>query len=127
MNPEQYETKVRHLRAVVWWGDVAWVSALVDHDLVSQGRTPSESLRSLSSAAHMMVAWALQHGKGAWEDLERLDKEPRSVAAMAEWRARYETAVDLVADAVAHTSESYKATVEVNGERPSPSKTEPAG
>ena len=77
------ETKVRSLRAVVWWGDVAWVSALVDHDLVSQGRTPSESIRSLTSAADMMVSWSLQHGKGPWADLERLDKEPRSVTSMA--------------------------------------------
>ena len=43
------ETKVRTLRAVVWWDVVAWVSALVDHDLVSQGRTPSESLRLLNT------------------------------------------------------------------------------
>jgi hypothetical protein len=106
----------RNLRAVVWWGDVAWVSALVDHDLVSQGRTPSEALRSLRSAAGMMVAWSLQHGKGPWDDLERLDKEPRSVKAMGEWLARYDAAGELVADAIAHTDESYRASIEVNGE-----------
>jgi hypothetical protein len=32
---------VRVMRAITWWGQVAWVSALLDHDLVSQGRTPS--------------------------------------------------------------------------------------
>lgn len=92
---ETTEMQAREMGAVTWWSQVAWVSALVDHDLVTQGRTPTEARDALVEAVGLMVRWSLKDGGGPWDALDKHDTMPESVKAMAEFKRRFDEAVEL--------------------------------
>lgn len=61
----------RELRFVVFWSECAWVASLVDHDLVTQGRTLAEARASLEESLRLTAIWDVHDGNPPTHSLER--------------------------------------------------------
>jgi hypothetical protein len=104
----------RSFACVVWFDEVAWVAATLDHDMLSQGRTPQEALASLRRCIVASCRFSTNEGQPLWSGVEQNDSHPLSIAEMAKWRAMYEaTELVLTDETVGVAGEIYRAPLEV--------------
>jgi hypothetical protein len=101
---------------------VAWVAALINHDIVSQGTTPVEAAERLLRAAEATVVWSIHDGHDPWAGIDQNNLDPASLFAMAGWRERHAHAVELSAAGDVSKLIAYKFNVVVDAGRFLPSK-----